>query len=128
MEKMMFIATMMVWWLSALVAGQPSTPPLAPMYACDGMGPEAPYALDLKIEPFDENYILTWIDGRRPVMQGLAVREGDRLAVALTGSRAVGVAIYRIVGPTLVGTWSPGDGHRYTETCQRGAVAERKRA
>lgn len=93
-------------------------------YQCAGTDKGKPYDMELDILPLGDTYEFAWRDGGQVVMVGLAVPDGDHLAVALVSPQGgIGVAHYAVRPGRLDGVWAKGDGSIQTERCQQGRNA-----
>lgn len=99
-------------------AGQPSNP--IGMYTCTGTQAGVPYHMSLVVTAFGQGYDFIWSvqEGSAPTVVGVAVPDGDHLAIALLSRNGgVGAAHYVVSPGRLEGRWTRGDGSIDRESC-----------
>lgn len=105
--------------------GRPAPPSdaLGGSYACKGTHPGGSYGIQLVVwlsEGDQSTYSLRWLgDGDAVAAVGAARLDAGRLVAGFAQQTDVGLAIYRIDGARLVGTWVCFHGTSGTETCTR---------
>lgn len=89
------------------------------IYRCEGVGANGEgYQGFVEIARIDDTYRVTWMIPPHRVYIGIAVVQGDALAVSFTGG-TLGVVLYQMQKDgRVVGSWSTAhsEGHVFTET------------
>lgn len=109
----------LVFQLSSVVLAV-QTPALVGEYTCAGQNPDGTaYTYDLALDQPTSAFRLRWSEQGTLLYAGVGFWDDDRLVVAFTEGRTIGIVSYRFQDRTLVGRWVINGGAFGTERCER---------
>jgi hypothetical protein len=118
MRKLTTALVLSLVFLTSLTRADAPAPDIEGSYSVRGTGVHgSAYEATATIRADGDTYLIDWkfTDGG---FHGVAIREGDTLAVGWSNNGKPGVVLYHVHGDTLDGKWSDGSdsGKVYTET------------